>query len=217
MAVRSYPFIAREGWPLLGLVLLAASVASVAIGVWALPLWGLALALAFLFRDPSRPIPATPLGVLSPADGYVVAIDNVRDAYLEREALRVTIDMRWSGVFSLRAPVEGKLVQHWRGAPSGDSDPDGRTQALWVRSDEDDDVVTVLRPSRWSLRSTCYYQVGERIGQGRRCGFILLGSRIDLLLPLHSRILVKPGDCVLSGTSIVAQLIHRDARTLIPN
>lgn len=203
MAIRKYPLIAREGWLAIFLALVLALAVAHELGWWSTPLWLLVGLLLYLFRDPSREVPAEPLGVLSPADGYVVSVEQVHDSYLDRQALRVSLDMRFSGVFSLRGPVEGKLVQHWRG------DGAGREAALWLQTDEGDDVVTVMRPGRWSWRSACYYHSGERIGQGKRCGFLLFGSRIDLLLPTRTRLAVAPGDRVLSGISVIGRLNHQ--------
>lgn len=207
MAVRKYPPIAREGWVAIFLALVASLVLTHEFGWWSVPLWGATGTLVYLFRDPSREVPAAPLGVLSPADGYVVSVDEVTDRYLDRQALCISLDMRFSGIYSIRGPVEGKLVQEWR--MPAEKGLAAREQALWLKTDEGDDIVTVMRPGRWSGRSACYYHSGERIGQGMRCGFLLFGSRIDVLLPTRCRVLVKPGDGVLSGTSIIAELVHR--------
>lgn len=201
MATRTPP-IAREGWPVIVVALAASLGVAHEFDWWSAPLWLVTGALMYLFRDPPRNVPAVPLGVLSPADGYVVSIEEAHDAYLDREAVRVSLDMRFSGIFSVRGPVEGKLVQQWR------EEGGGRERALWLKTDEGDDVVTVMRPGRLSWRSACYYHSGERIGQGMRCGFLLFGSRIDLYLPPRSRVSVKPGERVLSGTSVIARLVH---------
>lgn len=209
MPVRTHPPIAREGWLPIALTVAAALFVQYQAAPWSLPLWALVLALLFVFRDPPRRVPAAPLAVVSPADGYVVSVEEVRDPYLERPAIRVSLDMRFSGVYALRSPIEGKLTRNWFVTPGEEAEGIARVRALWLQSDEGDDVVTVLRPSRYSLRSACYFQSGERIGQGMRCGFLLFGSRIDVLLPLNSRVLVKPGEQVFSGSSSIAQLVHR--------
>ncbi len=209
MPVRTHPPIAREGWLAIALTLSAALVVQYQAPLWSAPVWAALLVLLFLFRDPRRSVPAAPLGVVSPADGYVVSVEQMRDPYLKRAAVRVSLDMRLSGVYALRSPMEGKLMRNWFVDPGEKGEGISRVRALWLQSDEGDDVVAVLRPSHYSMRSACYYQSGERIGQGMRCGFLLFGSRIDIILPPHSRVLVKPGEQVFSGSSIVAQLVHR--------
>ncbi|MEK7738115.1 MAG: phosphatidylserine decarboxylase, partial [Pseudomonadota bacterium] len=84
-----HPMIAREGWPFIGMALGAAMAATGAVGwLWAIPLWLVLLFCVQFFRDPARPIPGDAHSVLSPADGRIVAIEPVRDPWLEREALK---------------------------------------------------------------------------------------------------------------------------------
>ena len=54
----------------------------------------------------------------------------------------------------------------------------------------------------------CYIRYGDRIGQGKRCGFIHLGGQVDVYLPEHSRPVVSEGDWVRSGSDVLARLVH---------
>ncbi len=207
-------FIAPERQPLIFLAVLAALLVHfLAGGWWALPAWLLVLVLLWLFREPSRAIPAAPLAVVSPADGDIAAVEPVKDPYLNREAVRISILMDLRSVFSTRSPIEGKVVQVWYkpgGAlpPSHEAASQNQHIALWIKTDEGDDVVLVLfaAPLR---RPTCYATTGTRLGQGQRCGFIPFGSRVDVLLPANVRVAVKPGERVLAGSSIIATLVHK--------
>jgi len=176
----------------------------------ALPLWGMALGLLFLFRDPARKVPAVPLGIVSPVDGKVVAIETVYDSYLNRQALSVSIKMDFTSVYSAHSPMEGKVLEQWLDVPRklAGSDQEVATYAQWIQSDEKDDVVLVIEATPHSPRPQCYAQSGERIGQGQRCGFIRFGSQVDVLIPVTSRIDVKLGDTVRAGTDIIATLVH---------
>src|SRR5690554_2314482 len=76
-----HPVIAREGWPFLaGIVLI-----SILVAVWSvpasLPFWLLSLFVLQFFRDPARVAPDGDQNVLSPADGRIVAVEQVRDPY----------------------------------------------------------------------------------------------------------------------------------------
>jgi len=82
------------------------------------------------------------------------------------------------------------------------------TYAQWIQSDEKDDLVLVIEVNSRMPRPKCYVQSGERIGQGQRCGFIRFGSRVDVLIPVTSRISVSVGDDVLAGSDIIATLVH---------
>ncbi len=194
--------IARQGWPFIGTAsALALLVQLTAGGVWALPLWLAAGILAYLFRDPDRSIPPAPLGVVSPVDGKVIAVRQGHDPYLQREALVVDLHMNRTGVYSARSPVEGKIMEIWvvRG--------EGRS-ALWVRTDEDDDVVLAIRVRGHPLRPRCYVHIGERIGQGQRCGIVGFGGEISVFLPANSRLLVSAGNRLRAGSDLLARLVH---------
>lgn len=207
--------IAPEGWPLIGALALAAAEASWFGGGWAtLPLWLAALAAAYLFRDPPRTIPAQPLGVISPADAVVYAIDEVHDPCLERTAVRIRLCMPVTGVYSLRAPIEGKVLQRWQEklianlCADGDRNDEFDDYAIWLQSDEKDDILLLL-PGGLPLRHPRFYAyAGDRIGQGQRCGFIRFGSRIDLLLPASAKVGVAVGQRVVGGESVLASLVH---------
>ena len=90
---------------------LAALISHFAGWGWSLPLWLACGAIVYLYRDPHREIPSSPLAVVSPADGVVTAVEEVSDPYLNREAVRLDIRMSYAGVYSTRSPVEGKVLE----------------------------------------------------------------------------------------------------------
>lgn len=206
MATSRYPLIAREGWLSLFLVGGVAATVLYQVGwLWSAPLWVLIGVLLFLFRDPARIVPAAPLAVVSPADGRVTLVETCHDPYLDREARRVTIRMHPCGVFSTRSPAEGKMLEPKRDGSTSADVPHG----VWLQTDELDDLVVVM--NRGPLRNPprCYVRFGERVGQGQRCGFITLGSTVDIYLPLNSRIKVQEGDRVHAGADVIAQLLPK--------
>ncbi len=204
------PVIAREGrWPVL-IVAGVAAVTQLAAGLWAIPAWLLALALIWLFRDPDREILPAPLGLVSPADGRVIAAGPVRDNFLERDATGVTIRMQRSGAFVLRSPAEGKVQKMWTGiTPNGAVANSGSGAAFWLQTDEGDDIVVVVRTPRRLLRSRCYVHTGERVGQGQRFAFTPFGAVIGVLMPAGSRVETDTGTSVQAGSDLIATLIHR--------
>lgn len=205
MATSRYPLIAREGW--LSLLLAAALAIAVFYQLgwqWSLPLWAAIAGLLFLYRDPARQVPAKQSAVISPADGRVTRVESVKDPYLNRDAQRMTIRMHPYGVFSTRSPVEGKMLE-----PRPREAAEGMPHGVWLQTDEGDDLVIVMNRGLLRNPPRCYVRFGERVGQGQRCGFITLGSTIDLYLPLNSRIKVQQGDRVHAGADVVAQLVHK--------
>lgn len=215
MLAYRYPRIAREGWLWIALFAVPVLIVSLRDGSEALPLLLPALLLAYLFRDPKRRVPASPLGIVSPVDGRVVRAEAVYDGYLERDVVCLTVERSMFGVWSVRSPMEGRLKEQWLavprkiGARAQETFIDGDTYVQWIQSDEQDDVVMVVNAAFRANRPRCYAQSGQRIGQGQRCGFIHFGTRVDVLVPATTRIQVSVGDKVAAGESIIATLVHK--------
>ena len=204
MADSRRSLIAREGWLVIALALgLAGAVWQFLGFAWSLPLWLLSLLLLWLFRDPRREIPSTPLGVVSPADGRIESVETVRDPYLDREALRIRIAMSHTGVFATRSPVEGKIMDMVRAAEGA------LPHGVWIRTDEGDDVVVAMYRGPLHSVPRCYVRYGDRVGQGQRCGYVTLGSRVDVYVPANSKVRVREGDRVRAGSDLIAVLVHK--------
>lgn len=199
-----YPLIAREGLaPLLVTIMAAVLVLHFAGLPASLFFWALVVLVLLIFRDPERDIPAIPMAVLSPADGRVTSISATHDPYLQRPSIRLTVQMNPYGVFTTRSPVEGKVRE-----PPNLPDDAGMPHGVWLQTDEGDDVVMVMNKGRLNNEPRCYIRYGERIGQGKRCGFVHLGGQVDLYLPEYGRPVVTAGDWVRSGSDVIANLIH---------
>ena len=209
---KKWPKIAAPGYRFL-----AASALLIFLG-WLLGsgwLWGLGLlALAFFgyfFRDPERPIPAEPEAVVSPADGKVVFIDEVREErYLNGPARRVAIFMNVFDVHVNRAPVAGTITEAehrdgcFKAAWREDACTLNEQQALVLEA-KGARVLVVQIAGLLARRIISYVQPGQYLDKGERLGLICFGSRVDLYLPLEAEILVKVGDRVQAGSSIVAR------------
>jgi len=205
MSGKRYPYFSRTGWlPFLVCAALGFITGQTAGWVWSLPVWLLSGLVIYLYRDPEREIPASPLAVVSPADGVVQSVEEVPDPYLERDAIRVDIQMKRSGVYSTRSPIEGKILEP-RNADDGIHQPHG----VWLKTDEDDDVVVVMHRGPLHNLPHCYVRIGERVGQGQRCGYIQMGGLVEVYLPRHSRVQVKSGAPVRAGSDVIATLVHK--------
>jgi len=169
----------------------------------------LGMLLLWLFRRPRRSIPPSPLGVLSPGDGRILQVCQAYDPYLERECLRVTLRMGLLGPYTLRGPIEGRLLQSVRlEGLGGDLCGPGRAQGTvaWIETDEGDRVGVIFHRLIGRIQPICRFNVGERVGHGQICGCIPFGGRLDLLLPLESRVKVSAGDRVRGGMDVVGLL-----------
>ena len=214
MPSNRYPIIAQEAWPflvvLLGLAVLAEFFVSSFVFIFLLILFFIA---AYLLRDPVREIPSEPLAVVSPAYGVVTLIEEAEDVRLKTKAMRIQVTMRPHDVYSLRAPIEGKVIEHWCSNP--DENESCRLFDFHLRTDEGDDVVTAIRLKDIIRKFHFYMHLGERVGQGQRCGYLYLGGLIDVFIPLDSKVMVEEGQFVKSGSTVLAQLIHREAASVI--
>lgn len=203
-----YPVIAREGWPFIALNLLLVFVAyKSGIFLVLIPACLLLVFLILLFRDPARDVPSRPRAVVSPVDGLILDISPTDKGYLEGEAIRIVIKINNLGAYTARSPCEGKVLNLQDNASEG-SRLLGAS-GLWVRTDEGDDVVLLLRGPKLIGRPAAFVRYGERIGQGQRCAYLRMAHRAEIYLPLTSRPNVKQGDKVRAGADILAMLVHK--------
>jgi phosphatidylserine decarboxylase len=208
-----HPYIAREGWPFIAAAVVAAGFTHwLAGGWWALPLWLVVAFMVQFFRDPPRAVPSEPKAVLSPADGRIVAVERVRDPYLERDALKLSVFMNVFNAHSNRSPVDGEVRDAWyhRGsffnAALSKSSLENERNALWMRTAGGADVTCVQIAGLVARRILCYARPGQWLARGERYGFIRFGSRVDVYLPLESRPVAAVGDKVYATASVLAML-----------
>jgi phosphatidylserine decarboxylase len=208
-----HPIIAREGWAFVALALAVALVLSFA-QLWIPAVLGW-LVLAFIvqfFRDPPRRIPGDPNAVLSPADGRIVRVEQTRDPYLDRDALKISVFMNVFNVHSNRSPVDGTVVAAWYNAGSfvnaalDKASVENERSALHLRSAAGRDVTCVQIAGLIARRILCYAKPGDTLARGQRYGFIRFGSRVDVYMPADARAKVGVGDTVFAAETILAEL-----------
>ncbi len=157
-----------------------------------------------IFRDPRRQIPAMPLGVVSPVDGRVTAVDLVDRGVLQGEAHRIYISIDSLGTYTARCPVEGIIKD--LNTLAAERVIDYRTNALWVQTDEGDNVVLQFHGYRLGFAPSAFVRYGERIGQGQRCAYLRLTRLAEVHLPIAARVLVAPGQRVAAGLDVIGKL-----------
>lgn len=208
-----HPILAREGWPYIGASVILALAASIWLPWWAAGLaWLLALFVIQFFRDPPRAIPQDPAAVLSPADGRIVKVQQVRDPYADRDALLVSVFMNVFNVHSNRAPVDGVVesVRYFSGrfvnADLDKASTENERNALLIRRPDGTLISCVQVAGLIARRILCYVEPGATLTRGQRYGFIRFGSRVDVYLPVQARCLVAPGDKVSATSTVLAQV-----------
>jgi phosphatidylserine decarboxylase len=207
-----HPLLAREGWPfIIGSGVIAAVVTYACGWGWAAPIWIFFVFCVQFFRDPPREIPQGEKLVLSPADGRIVAIEPVRDPWLERDTLKVSVFMNVFNVHSNRSPVDGEVKQVWYhpgkfvNADLAKASTENERNALHIRTGNHD-VTCVQVAGLIARRILCYVEAGATLSRGQRYGFIRFGSRVDVYLPTDSRVKVTIGDKVSATTTVLAEL-----------
>jgi phosphatidylserine decarboxylase len=208
-----HPIIAREGWPFLGIAFAVSLGINLVFGLaWAFPCWLITVFILQFFRDPPREIPEDPQAVLSPADGRIVAVEKVRDPYLERDALKISVFMNVFNVHSNRSPVDGTVKQRWYHAGSflnaalDKASLENERNALWLQTRSGQDVTCVQIAGLIARRILCYVDQGAGLERGQRYGFIRFGSRVDVYLPPDAEVKAALGDTVYASESILARL-----------
>lgn len=210
MSLKQFPIIAREGWPFIGLAFVLVMVAIRVGNLWlVLATAFLTLVLILLFRDPKRQVPPRPLGVVAPVDGRILRVLPTNKGELRREAMLIEMTVDHFGAYTARSPAEGKVLS------LRDNVRDGSrltgSSGLWVRTDENDDVVVLMVGNRWVAKPRCFVGYGERVGQGRRFAFSRLARRARIYLPLSARIDVRPGQRVRAGADLLGELVRHAA------
>jgi len=210
----------QKKWGLIaapGLRFLGSSILLILLG-WLLHwgwLWwpGLAALIFFgyFFRDPERLIPPEPEVVVAPADGKVILTDEViEERYLNGPARRVAIFMNVFDVHVNRAPAAGTVreVEHREGCFKAAFREDAgvlNEQMALVLEEGRRRLLVVQIAGLLARRIVSYVQPGQHLEKGERLGMICFGSRVDLYLPQEAQIMVKAGDRVKAGSSIVAR------------
>ena len=210
----------KVGAPYYGPLLAAGVAALVLFGTT--PYWYLAApvflagvcALLF-FRDPPRAIEGGEEEIVSPADGTVVAIEDLDESdHYDGASKRVSIFLSVFDVHVNRAPAACTVREvryregRYMNAMNPQSSVVNESNALWI--DTAHGPMTVRQISgAVARRIVCISKEGEDLAKGQKFGMIKFGSRTELYLPPHAEICVKIKDKVRAGTSIIATLSEK--------
>mgnify|MGYP001343646180 FL=1 len=176
-----------------------------------LTIFGLVLILQF-FRNPKRSTLLNDSLIISPVDGKVVAIEKVYEKeYFKDDRIQVSIFMSPLNVHVTRYAISG-VVKFSKYHP-------GKYLVAWhPKSSELNERTTVVVENKVfgevlyrqiagaiARRIVNYAKSGDSVTQGEDAGFIKFGSRVDLFLPLNSKIKVKLNQLVVGGIDTIAE------------
>src|SRR5216110_2549 len=172
----------------------------------------LCLCTVAFFRDPDRAAPVDPNVIVAAADGTVMDIVELDEKeVLKNKTRRVGIFLSIFDVHTNRAPIDGRVIyrQHQQGLCLDARRPDcSEKNESMTWGFENPRVTIVVRQITGAIarRIVAWSQIGDELKKGDRFGMIRFGSRTELYLPLNAEVLVKVGDHVLGGSTIIARL-----------
>jgi phosphatidylserine decarboxylase len=168
----------------------------------------LALFVFSFFRDPERVIPAEPGAVVSPGDGRVVVVTD--EDHEGRAGKRVSIFLAVWNVHVNRSPAAGtitkleyrpgKFLAAMRERASLENE-----QNVFTLSTDAGEIVFKQIAGLIARRVVSWKKAGEKVARGERIGLVRFGSRVDLWVPQDAQILVRAGDNVKGGASVLAR------------
>ena len=173
---------------------------------------GFLIIILQFFRNPKRNTVLNEKHIIAPVDGKVVVIEEVEETeYFKDKRLQVSIFMSpinvhvtryaMSGTVNYSKYHPGKYLVAWH--PKASTENERTTIVLENRSFGE--ILYRQIAGALAKRIVNYAEKGDEIVQGTDAGFIKFGSRVDLFLPLDTKLTVKLGDIVKGGTQVIAE------------
>jgi phosphatidylserine decarboxylase len=165
------------------------------------------------FRDPERFVTDLENAVVSPADGKIILVEKVTDSkFTDGEAQKISIFMNVFDVHVNRVPASGKVEKifylpgKFYSADSARGALQNEYCATVISTPQGKKMAFVQVAGLIARRIVCWLEPGDSVIRGRRFGLIRFGSRVDLYLPPDTEIMVRPGEKVRSGETIIGHL-----------
>lgn len=203
--------MAREGIPFV-VWFLGPGLLFVVLGWWIAATMCLLLAvfMAFFFRDPERDCPVDNRIVVSPADGRVVSASPV-DELVSDSPTQISIFLSPLDVHINRSPIAGEIVEvvykpgAFHVASREIASVENEQNVVTVRGEK---LTIVFRQIAGVLarRIVLKKKTGDWVALGERIGLMKFSSRMDVILPAEIDVLVRKGDRVIGGVSVLGRL-----------
>jgi len=204
----------REGLPFIGAALVLAGLA--AWLDWTGTAWAFLAAAAFcvwFFRNPRRTIPEAEGAIVSPGDGKVLGVEAIDDpVWILGPATRISVFLNVFDVHVNRTPIEGKVlaVEYRKGkfvnASLDKAGEENERNTVCLEDPQGRRVAFSQIAGLIARRIVCYLRPGDAVARGQIMGLIRFGSRVEVLLPRDARVVVKKGERVRGGSTVVAWL-----------
>ncbi len=166
------------------------------------------------FRYPKRDLSRSEKCIICPADGKVVVIEKTFESeYFKAERLQVSIFMSPLNVHANWYPVSGKIsfLRYHKGKKLVAWHPKASTEnertTIVIQKENNSEILVRQIAGALANRIVYYPHEGDMVRQCAELGFIKFGSRVDLYLPLDSKINVHLDQKVTGGMDIIAELV----------
>jgi len=203
--------MAKEGLPFF----IPMALFTVIVGILGWAIWmymgiPFSLFIAYFFRNPRREIPNLQNVILSPADGRIIHVGECEeDRFLKEKALKISIFMSLFDVHLNRAPVSGTILAEkyipgrFLLANVEKSSLLNEQNAMVLETEDRFKILLVQIAGFVARRIVCYAKAGDILRKGQIFGLIRFGSRVDLYLPPEVKPIVRVGQHVKGGESII--------------
>ena len=205
--------VAVDGIPfVLGLLLVSALLVFLQCYIAAAVAFAICLLVGCFFRDPERSIPTDAGVLLSPADGKVISVDDVKPSDNHGQPnTRVSVFMSVLNCHVNRSPVTGSVagVHHTNGRflaafRERAGEVNERTDMRLV-DDSGENILCTQIAGLIARRIVCRLKGGDSVTAGQKIGLIKFGSRVDVVIPPTYSVSVKAGDKVKAGLDVIGR------------
>ncbi|MEI6684344.1 MAG: phosphatidylserine decarboxylase family protein [Bacteroidota bacterium] len=180
--------------------------------MYALGIWFFIMIVRF-FRSPKRVVKGGEKVILCPADGKVVVIERtIEPEYFKDERIQVSIFMSATNVHVNWFPVTGEIVYYFYHpgkhmvAFNPKASLENERSTTVIQTFDHKKILVRQIAGAMARRIKCYPKVGEPVIQGEELGFIKFGSRVDLLLPVDTKLEIKLNQKVTGQQTIIGYL-----------
>ena len=204
--------VVKDGYPhIIIFVIITFIVAYISNPVYAVIPGVLAIYLAYFFRNPHRDITPDDSLLYSPADGRVMAVEDFYDdEYLDEPAIKVTIFLSVFNVHVNRSPMRGQ-IKYQRYTCGGfvpaykkSASFENERHAIGLEN-EKNRILVIQIAGLLARRIVSWTTLGHNLEQGQCYGMIKFGSSTELVMPKSVEVLVKKGDTVKGGISVIGR------------
>ena len=169
--------------------------------------------VVLFFRNPSRTLVPDDNKVFAPADGKIVAIEEVEESeYFHDKRIQVSVFMSPLNVHVNRYPVSGEVTYtkyhpgKYLVAWHPKSSLLNERSTIVIKTPNGQEILVRQIAGAIARRIVTYPKAGDMAVQGNDLGFIKFGSRVDVFLPLDAKIKVQIGDVSKGNQTVIATL-----------